>query len=119
MGKRAALLLTGALVEVDRLEGQEWGHQGSTGDSSWEPLIKIRNQSLILFLQLNPLLDQRNQELNTRTSSRWYLLTVPQLSLKSVHFLHELEYLLLRDVVVPAEESFSRQKFLSSTSFSR
>ena len=34
MGKRAALLLTGALVEMVRLEGQEWGHQGSTGESN-------------------------------------------------------------------------------------
>ena len=38
MGKRAALLLTGALVVMDRLEGKEWGHQGRTGDSRWDPL---------------------------------------------------------------------------------
>ena len=60
MGKRAALLLTGALVEVDRLEGQEWGHQGSTGESNWEPLESACSGLLEHSLQTPGIIGVRN-----------------------------------------------------------
>ena len=71
MGKRAALLLTGALMEVDRLEGPEWGHQGSTGDSSWEPLESACTGLLEQSRQTPGMMGVRMMRLDLRNNYQW------------------------------------------------